>query len=146
MLEMTTKELFQGEGLHLDVMDFDTVGKNESLGSAQIGPREMYTCNGTRTKLPLEGVNAKGILSIRVRIATPSDINFMKEFEKSNKKKPYALSDVAIKAAQSKKGGVNTIQSVLSRNVKTEKVGTEHIKKVSYEKFAETIITLKNTT
>jgi C2 domain len=134
MLEMTMKELFQGEGLHLDVMDFDTVGKNERLGYTQIGPREMFTCNGTRTKLPLEGVNAKGMLSIRVRIATPSDINFMKEFEMANKKKPYAASDAAMMIAQSKKGGVNSIQSVLSRNVKTEKVGSGHyIKKVSCE-------------
>jgi hypothetical protein len=144
LLDVSAKELFQGDGLHFDVMDFDTLGKNERLGFTNMNARSMFNCNGKRIKLTLEGEGAKGTLSVRVRRATPYDKNFMKEYAMTDKTKAYAAADDTMKAALSKKGGKSVIQSALSRNVKVEKhrIGPP-VKKVSNDEMAETIVTMK---
>ena len=136
LLETTAKELFQGDGLHLEVMDFDAVGKNERLGQTSIDARSMFQCNGQRIKLPLQGKGAQGILSIRVRRATLYDKNFMKEYQMTDMTKAYSETDDTMKAMLSKKGGISAIQSALSRNVKVEKhaIGPP-VKKVSKEEI-----------
>ena len=145
LLDVSAKELFQGDGLHFDVMDFDAVGKHERLGFTCIDARSMFTCNGKRVKLQLEGKGATGTLSIRVRHATAYDKNFMKEFDMTDKKAAYAATDDAMKAALSKKGGKSAIHSALTRNVKVEKHGIgPPVKKVSNGVTTETIDSEEN--
>lgn len=123
ILEVTAEELFQGDGLHLAVMDFDTVGKDERLGTCQVDARTMYDCNGERLTFDLEGKGAKGTLAIRVRHATAYDRTFMKECEEADHSKGHSAISAQLKAANTKKGGKSAIHSIISRNVKTEKVG-----------------------
>ena len=121
MLECSAEELFGGDGLHLDVMDFDALGDHERLGYAEIDPRSMYSCNGERIKLALEGKDATGNIAIRIRHATAYDKNFMKEFAANDVKKHESGVDKAFMKVLAKRGGKNAIQSALSRNVKVEK-------------------------
>jgi hypothetical protein len=123
LISLSAKELFQGDGLYLDIMEYDTVGKDESLGHSVLDPRTMYEAKGERLVLPVEGKNAKGQLAVRVRHATPYDIQFLKEYESSSNKKGNAALNEMLKAANTNKGGKSTIASVLSRNVKTEMHG-----------------------
>lgn len=124
MLEVGAKELFQGDGLHLDVMEYDTVGKDEELGHAVLDPRSMFELNGQRCVLPVEGKDAKGELAIRVRQATPYDKQFLTEYyDAENSKKGNAALNEMLKNSNTNKGGKSAIASILGRNVKTEKHG-----------------------
>jgi len=120
-LEVSTKELFQGDGLHFDVMDYDAVGKNERLGFCQINPRTMYRAKGERLSLSLEGKDASGVLNIRIRHATPYDISFMKGYAESGTTKGHAVLDSLTKAASESKGGKSIVASIVTRNEKLEK-------------------------
>ena len=57
--DTTAKELFQGDGLHCDVYDYDTIGKNDCLGHVVIPPRKMYESKGERLEYPLQGEGAR---------------------------------------------------------------------------------------
>lgn len=123
LLKVKAKELFQGDGLHFDIMDHDTVGKNDRLGHTCVDPKTMFHAKGERMKLELEGKDTSGHIAIRIRHATPYDIQFITELEEKGNKKGHSGINEMLKVAHDNKGGKSALKSVLSRNERTEKHG-----------------------
>jgi Ca2+-dependent lipid-binding protein len=125
LLKVSAKELFQGDGMDFDVMDFDTIGSDEKLGHAHVDPLTLFHCNGERLKLKLDGDRAQGSLAVRFRRATKSDEVFME-------KKEDKTSDESMKIIHAESKKKLSIESMISRNVKVERFGMgPPVKKVS---------------
>mmetsp|Transcript_13765 Transcript_13765/g.20289 ORF Transcript_13765/g.20289 Transcript_13765/m.20289 type:complete len:1086 (+) Transcript_13765:65-3322(+) len=130
LLETTAESLFKSDGLHLYAMDYDGIGKDEPLGICSVRPDLMYVADGERLPLEVEidkrvpkqeGADDP-ILVVRIRHATDNDMEFMGKFTESLKtpKKKYAKIP---NPALLNKGGKHAIQSYITRNEKTEKLG-----------------------
>jgi hypothetical protein len=132
LLKVTAKDLFQGDGMDFDVMDFDTIGSDERLGHAHIDPSTLFHCDGKRIQLQLDGNDATGSLAVRVRRATKSDEMFMenKVIKSSNRDLAFEESMRIIHAESKKK---YTIETMMNGNLKVERFGMgPPVKKVNF--------------
>jgi len=128
LIDTAIETLFKGDGLSLEVTDFDQMGKDDKLGTCNIPPRIMYEATGERLSLELENREGKGTLHLRIRHATENDKKFIKTLEEQKgftpKKKNFlpVMTEVLEKANYSQ-GGKGSITSMMARNEKFEKSG-----------------------
>jgi hypothetical protein len=81
--------------------------------------------------LDLENKENKGVLAVRIRRATTYDQTFMKELQEDDRMKGHAGINEIMKKASQHKGGKTTIESILTRNERTERHRSEPpVKKV----------------
>lgn len=128
ILTTQTKELFAGDGLCCFVRDYDVLS-NDEMGHFIVPPSLLYQANGEREVFKLQPPLGKtkevpGYVAIRCRRATDYDKKFMKEYALAEKDKPEDATSIA----QSSQGGKSTIQSIISRNSKVDKIGQKKVR------------------
>mmetsp|Transcript_36349 Transcript_36349/g.79135 ORF Transcript_36349/g.79135 Transcript_36349/m.79135 type:complete len:1145 (+) Transcript_36349:145-3579(+) len=123
LFSTTLRKLFDArEGLKFTVKDYDTVGKNETLGVAVIPPRTLYDANGERMVLPLApevgekfAKGGNGFIAIRCRKATEHDRQFMR---KLNYGGIDNVGNASPTAALESKGKMNAFKSLVTLDTK----------------------------
>jgi len=118
-------DLFQSEdGLIFEVKDYDTIGKNESLGAFNVNARTLYKWNGERREFALKPLLGQrdfkqGKVSLRARRATQHDIDFLDNYKQ---KTQGGFSTPSLSIGD---GTVNTIKSMMTMYSKKEKEGPD---------------------
>lgn len=131
LLTADFKTLFQGDGLHLFLNDFDSVGKHETLGIAVVSPKKIYNGTGERMELKLQPPSAavkevSGHIAVRCRRASEYDIQFMENLNSKKGPKPH---EALMPALHIPTTGSNAIKSALSRQHRIAKHGPNAGKK-----------------
>ena len=119
--------MFLNSGLQLDLFDFDTLGKNEKLGSIHVPDKTLYQAKGERLEFKLgppggTTTPVSGYLALRCRRASEEDIQFIKEYYQ----KENALSRINKKATpQVAEGttGASNLKSLITKRSRIAKDG-----------------------
>lgn len=125
--ETTPQALFKSNGLECVVYDYDLAGSNDKLGVAIVPPKDIFDGNSKRLEYDIVRVagetqsSSRGILAVRVRRASATDLQFMAKLAESRKKKALTISPARKKAvlvheeASSSQGGASTLKSIVAR-------------------------------
>ena len=135
LFTISPRDLFLGNGLRFTIKDYDQVGHNETLGVFHVDPKAIFDGKGDRLECKLEDPNGSkdkfvpGHAAVRIRRATPSDIQFLNEYSTSKKKGVLGHGSKAREGPKEElKGGASNLVSYFRRQSRVIKQGNQEIR------------------